>query len=847
MTPRSQQRWKRIAAVVAITLFTSYVHVTLFYLRTASKNTDYAHAEAALDVAAGKSSPQGLPAVVQKRKSLLEADGNHEQSSNLRPAFTWTIVTTAKPFAGSDAVNQRRAIMSWLRLDPKPRVLLLGNQEELKPICQELQVLSAPVDTNAEGMPLFNHMVYIAMNQDTDIAVLVNADIIFTSSMVAGLYRVQSRYSHFLVTGARYDVPDGQNVEKENPLHSSWWEYRKSAAEIERLDDRLQAYARQEGMLHTYGGSDFWAWSTGRGDYALRNKFLEHEDRKGEALYRIDWACNSSREGFRPEPLFQGLMPHFINGRGKYDNWLVHEAISAGKRTVIDASTAIITIHVLHKYSKSGNHMRLLQSQEQAFSTSSKWSFGKLKNWEQFLNIHLAQQHGTYSNQLGTLLHTRVKLAQCDEENLGNMCFTHRERPATCPCEYSSEVCRTQTDPKPMKVDHSTVLKVGDVSVDREEDFGVIPLDYNPDSPVRGLPWTLDDLLQLRASDNLIILIGGSAGYFTSTMHLVCNLRRLGIANFVVAAFDEEMYLQGFRQGLPIYLEMEQVTENRTEAHQDSAKYGSKAFRKITKVKSRAVLRVLRKGYDVLWSDTDIAWFKDPIPHLQRFKANIVVQSNAPDGDSPNGARRINSGFYLVKSSPDSIAAMEDVVSHASKSPLSEQPSFYDVLCCADRRAPHERPGKCVQGDSMCVYTVRSGATVNVQFLDRNKFPNGVTRRFWEGSSLGADNGKLAHKYGLYIIHNNWIEGNDAKKARQQRHNLWYYDEELQVCSYHSDGVPDLLWTRASVAGGCSFPWTPVSSGGGVQQLSEVEIEGGLSKRATVELNKVGFRPMLVR
>ena len=62
----------------------------------------------------------------------------------------------------------------------------------------------------------------------------------------------------------------------------------------------------------------------------------------------------------------------------------------------------------------------------------------------------------------------------------------------------------------------------------------------------------------------------------------------------------------------------------------------------------------------------------------------------------------MSSGFYLVKSSLNSIAAISEIVSHAAASTLSEQPSFYDVLCCG-RYNPdtlQQGKGQCAVGDA---------------------------------------------------------------------------------------------------------------------------------------------------
>lgn len=130
-----------------------------------------------------------------------------------------------------------------------------------------------------------------------------------------------------------------------------------------------------------------------------------------------------------------------------------------------------------------------------------------------------------------------------------------------------------------------------------------------------------------------------SYAYRDVVMNFVCNLRRLGIYDqLVIAAFDEDMYRYGFRMGLPVfYYEVGGAAKkvkspfvgNPANLHDKftsfqgndlagltarDLEYGSNGFKSVTKLKSQVVLQVLRAGYDAIWTDTDIMWFKNPLP-----------------------------------------------------------------------------------------------------------------------------------------------------------------------------------------------------------------------------------------
>ena len=256
-------------------------------------------------------------------------------------------------------------------------------------------------------------------------------------------------------------------------------------------------------------------------------------------------------------------------------------------------------------------------------------------------------------------------------------------------------------------------------------------------------------------------------------MNFVCNLRRLGIYDqLVVAAWDAEMYSFAFKMGVPVFLYRSSV------GHSGDMSYGTQAFKKVTKLKSKVVLEILRMGYDVTWTDTDIVWFDNPIPLLRSMESDFVVQSNAPSSeDAANGKLRINSGFYRIRSSPIAISALEAIVQHASESHLTEQPSFYIVLCGG-------RGGNTKVGDDGCIYTAppshanqdrhEGRRTLFVKFLDRSRYPNGATVSATNASSLLWDLDRLSdNDESLVILHNNWIKGIGGKVERLVNHGFW--------------------------------------------------------------------------
>jgi hypothetical protein len=310
------------------------------------------------------------------------------------------------------------------------------------------------------------------------------------------------------------------------------------------------------------------------------------------------------------------------------------------------------------------------------------------------------------------------------------------------------------------------VISCGKYSMHTPKMFRISGSSNHAEQPLVGLPHTLEQLLPKVAEDGVVVLTGVLGNYHPMLMSWVCRLRELGIRNLVVAAFDEEAYRAAALAGLAVYLS--ELPDSRT-AEGGGCEYGSTCFRAATKAKSRAALEVLRKGYDVLYSDSDMLWFSDPRANLKALSTAsngaLLVQSNEPNHTSPaNGPRRINSGFYYAAATPATITALEAITEHALKSRLSEQPSFFDVLC--------GEQGEFAEGDSAC----QQPGGMRTVFLDRDVYPNGKHRDLWDAPDVQA----AAVALGASVLHNNWIVG-EEKVARQRKHH-WRYDDERKMC-----------------------------------------------------------------
>jgi hypothetical protein len=352
------------------------------------------------------------------------------------------------------------------------------------------------------------------------------------------------------------------------------------------------------------------------------------------------------------------------------------------------------------------------------------------------------------------VLHAGWQLTRCEEPLVANLCLLRVLRAAMCSCALAPAVAHSSSDPTAWHRNNNTLV-CGTADAGSLEAF-----------TGAGASSALNDLLPLVADSRKTVVLTGLLGnYGDFLLSFACQLRKLGVHNLLVAAFDEEALRVAQLYGLPAFLEPVAVPPG-------ACHFGTPCFRTATKAKSRAALRVLQAGHDVLYSDSDVVWFSDPVSELRALSEAggdaLLVQSNEPNATLPaNGARRINSGFYFARSSPATVSAVRAIVAHAGGTKLSEQPSFYDVLCGAS--------GEFRAGNDSC--QLPDGG-VRTLFLDRDHYPNGVHRDLWAQPDVGA----AALALGSRVLHNNWVVGGSIKLRRQRA--FWHFDGERGMCAH---------------------------------------------------------------
>jgi hypothetical protein len=130
--------------------------------------------------------------------------------------------------------------------------------------------------------------------------------------------------------------------------------------------------------------------------------------------------------------------------------------------------------------------------------------------------------------------------------------------------------------------------------------------------------------------EKTVLVTGCNYGFVNHLHNFKCFADRLGM-KFLVVAMDAKAnsYLKNHTSMISYYMS---GGSDQASVSGESTTFRSKQFNLITARKKEAVHDILMLGYNVLFSDTDVAMVRDPLPYLLWNNVDYVHSLNAVCG-----------------------------------------------------------------------------------------------------------------------------------------------------------------------------------------------------------------------
>ncbi|KAI3808937.1 hypothetical protein L1987_24900 [Smallanthus sonchifolius] len=93
----------------------------------------------------------------------------------------------------------------------------------------------------------------------------------------------------------------------------------------------------------------------------------------------------------------------------------------------------------------------------------------------------------------------------------------------------------------------------------------------------------------------------------------------------------------------------------------DEKTFMSEDFIKMMWLRTRFLGDVLRRGYNIVFTDTDVLWLRNPFPRLTLNETiDLQLSVDQFNGDQWSQRHAINTGFYMIKSNNKTIALFDE-------------------------------------------------------------------------------------------------------------------------------------------------------------------------------------------
>lgn len=128
------------------------------------------------------------------------------------------------------------------------------------------------------------------------------------------------------------------------------------------------------------------------------------------------------------------------------------------------------------------------------------------------------------------------------------------------------------------------------------------------------------------SEENRLIVSFTNHGYIDIALNMVQSLKNMGITNYVLFALDEKTFEELQRQNIQtLFLGVKDAIFQQT-----SHNFGTVEFNDICNLKPKVVLKCIKAGWNVVWTDTDIVWLKVRIMHIIGWLYTLNIREPSP-------------------------------------------------------------------------------------------------------------------------------------------------------------------------------------------------------------------------
>ena len=264
-----------------------------------------------------------------------------------------------------------------------------------------------------------------------------------------------------------------------------------------------------------------------------------------------------------------------------------------------------------------------------------------------------------------------------------------------------------------------------------------------------------------RVLNNTLIIIPLNMGYLEFGLNLLCSLRKLEITNYIFLAMDESVFDILLAKRIPVYMDKALPF-----VMSEAGMFGEEKFHRLLCLKLLPVINLLKKGVNVLFTDADIVWLRDPTPFL-RWDLDLTIsiggcQAYLPDNLELSLSDDVSmcTGFYFVQAKISMIDMFSRTHQACMSGHLPDQK--WQGAQVDDQTAMNS-----VVDDDQVFGSFSGAQKYHYGFFDGCRFANGCVYFKHVCKGMEGYNEEV-------IVHANFLVGKKEKIHNLNRTGLWY-------------------------------------------------------------------------
>ncbi|KAL4439682.1 hypothetical protein ABPG75_002683 [Micractinium tetrahymenae] len=267
------------------------------------------------------------------------------------------------------------------------------------------------------------------------------------------------------------------------------------------------------------------------------------------------------------------------------------------------------------------------------------------------------------------------------------------------------------------------------------------------------------DMVARVAHNNTVLVTWANFHYRDFVMNWVEHLRKVGCHAFIVGAMDDKLLDFLVEREVPAFSMSSGLTL-------EDFGWGTPTFHRMGREKIHLIHSFTKMGFDVLISDVDTVWLRNPLPYMEKYpEADILTSSDhlintvTDEGLErwPGAASAANIGIMLFRPKGHDLAAeWTELLDKDDK--VWDQNGFNDLMRRGSRPLPdrEDRLFECYDGKLKC------------GILPVSIFCSGHT-----GFTQNMP-GKLGLK--PYVVHATFQYSGTPGKRHRMRERMWWND-----------------------------------------------------------------------